>query len=394
MTRNMCDAVVAGHICLDIIPKITHEQVAFLPGRLLEIGPALLATGGPVSNTGLGLHKLGVNTRLMGKVGDDLFGQTIQNIIADYHPSLTEGMIVAGGETSSYSIILSPANADRMFLHFSGCNDTFGANDINYEMLAQARLFHFGYPPLMKRIIERDGAELAELFRRAKATGVTTSLDMAMPDPTSFSGGVDWTAILSNALPHVDIFLPSVEEILFMLYRDKYEAFSENADDLPAVLTPELVALIGEDLLSMGPKVVGLKLGRLGIYLKTAHERAWLDTGRAKPRDIYHWISRELWAPCFKTAVVGTTGSGDAAIAGFLAALLRGQSPEESITMACAVGACSVEAADALGGVKSWDQTRARISSGWSRLPLSIEMEERRWRKTSGLWYGFKDRKA
>ncbi len=389
--QKTCDAVVAGHICLDIIPSIAHELIAFSPGRLLEIGPALVSTGGPVSNTGLGLHKLGINTRLMGKVGDDLFGGAIQNIIAGYNPALTEGMIVAGGEASSYSIILSPAGADRMFLHFAGCNDTFGADDINYEMLAQARLFHFGYPPLMKRTIERDGAELIGLFRRAKDTGVTTSLDMTMPDPTSFSGGIDWTAILSNVLPHVDIFLPSIEEILFMLYPDRYKRLSENADDPMTVLMPELVASIGEDLLLMGPKVVGLKLGRMGLYLKTADAQAWLEVGRAAPQDFDSWSGRELWSPCFKTIVVGTTGAGDATIAGFLAALLRGQSPEESITMACAVGACNVEASDALGGVQSWNQTQSRISAGWPRLPLPMEMRDWRWDKTNGLWSGPRD---
>ena len=43
----------------------------------------------------------------------------------------------------------------------------------------------------MRRMIERDGAELADLFRRARAAGATTSLDLTMPDPNSFSGRVD-----------------------------------------------------------------------------------------------------------------------------------------------------------------------------------------------------------
>ncbi len=51
-----------------------------------------------------------------------------------------------------------------------------------------------------------------------------------------------------------------------------------------------------------------------------------------------------MWAPCFDVEVVGTTGSGDATIAGFLSALLRDASPEEAMTMAVAVGACNVEA--------------------------------------------------
>ena len=75
------DAVVAGHICLDVIPDLTNIAKdrftqALGPGRLTEIGPVTFGTGGPVSNTGLALIKLGIETRLMGKVGDDTFGQS------------------------------------------------------------------------------------------------------------------------------------------------------------------------------------------------------------------------------------------------------------------------------------------------------------------------------
>ena len=72
--RAPCAAVVAGHICLDIIPLLESE-VAFSPGQLVEIGPAILSTGGPVSNTGLALHRLGIDARLMGKIADDQIGR-------------------------------------------------------------------------------------------------------------------------------------------------------------------------------------------------------------------------------------------------------------------------------------------------------------------------------
>jgi len=64
-----------------------------------------------------------------------------------------------------------------MILHHPGCNDTFVAADVDYDIVASSQLFHFGYPPLMKSIIERGAIELVEIFRRAKSLGVTTSLD-------------------------------------------------------------------------------------------------------------------------------------------------------------------------------------------------------------------------
>ena len=132
------DAVVAGHLCLDVIPDMTgisqdrFEQV-FAPGRLSIVGPATFCTGGPVSNAGLALTKLGIQTQLMGKVGDDVLGQVVKEIVDSYGPQLTDGMIVDGKVNTSYTVVLSPPGVDRFFLHFPGANDTFSADDVRYD---------------------------------------------------------------------------------------------------------------------------------------------------------------------------------------------------------------------------------------------------------------------
>src|SRR5947209_12990365 len=101
---SMPEAVVAGHICLDVIPTLagsagsTARATWFLPGQTIEAGPVIFATGGAVSNTGLALHKLGISTQLMGKFGADLIGQAILQIVASHGPWLAEGMVIADGE--------------------------------------------------------------------------------------------------------------------------------------------------------------------------------------------------------------------------------------------------------------------------------------------------------
>jgi len=392
--REDCDAIVAGHICLDIIPTLMGGDFQFAPGRLLEVGPAVMGTGGPVSNTGLALHRLGIKTRLMGKVGADDFGQAIKRIVARQDPALTGGMIEIPEEVTSFSIILNPPGSDRMFLHCPGCNETFGADDIDYSLLSGARLFHFGYPPLLKKVIENDGVQLVDIFRRAKATGVTTSLDMSMPDPNSFSGRVNWRAILASTLPYVDIYLPSIEETLFTLYPSEFRRLTTKPDGMRAAVRPESLGAISADLLSMGPSVVGLKLGPSGFYLKTATRETFARFGRAIPATLPAWAERELWSPCFQANVVGTTGAGDATIAGFLAALLRDCPPEDCATMACAVGGCNVEAADAVSGLLSWEDTTSRLHSGWPRRELYLEL--RGWFRCerTGVWRGPADKPA
>jgi len=370
--------MVAGHVCLDVIPQLpaVDLQTIVKPGALTEIGPVMLSTGGPVSNTGRSLHRLGIRTRLVGKVGADHFGQIIVDLFREDGPDLADDMIQAPGETSSYTIVISPPDTDRFFMHCAGANHSFCAEDVPYDRLHEARLFHFGYPPYMRCMYENDGAQLVRMYEQAKATGVITSLDMALPDPNGPSGQADWRGILARTLPHVDLFLPSLDELWFMLRRDQ---------PLPADQPDRAISEIAAEVLAMGARVVVLKLGDRGLYVRTGPQGA-------PHSDDPGWRSRELWASCFQPEpLVGTTGAGDTTIAGFLAAILRHQPIEAALTSAVAVGACNVEAADALGGIQPWDATQARIEAGWARAALSIQADGWSWDAAHQVWTGPND---
>jgi sugar/nucleoside kinase (ribokinase family) len=394
----MIEAIVAGHLCLDIIPQFVadlgDDPAAYLiPGRLTEVGPATLCTGGAVSNAGINLHRLGIRTQLMGKIGDDALGKVILDIVSSHSPDLGQGMITDPTESSSYTLVIDPPGVDRIFLHYSGTNHTFGADDIHYRLLAQARLFHFGYPPLMARMYAEGGHEMAEMFCRAKETGITTSLDLAMPDPAGPSGRAEWRLVLTRTLPHVDIFVPSVEELLFMLQRERFEKLTAQvgpANVLGALTVEEIVSLAHEAL-SMGARILLLKMGTRGAYLHTAAKLS--ELGRGAPTDLIDWTDRQIWVPCFQPDVVmSTVGSGDAAIAGFLAAVLHGAPSSLALTMAVATGACCVEQAGALAGVQGWKETVARINRGWARLPLDLAPSGWQWDADTAAWHGPEDR--
>jgi sugar/nucleoside kinase (ribokinase family) len=139
---------------------------------------------------------------------------------------------------------------------------------------------------------------------------------------------------------------------------------------------------VADEMLALGAKIVVLKLGQRGLYLRSGQQSLpdLPDPG---------WRNRELWAPCFvPQPLVGTTGAGDATIAGFLAGLLRGQTVEAALTGAVAVGACNVEAADALSGVRPWEETQARIAAGWARQPVTISAPGWVWDEDQALWVG------
>ncbi|HWD41338.1 MAG TPA: PfkB family carbohydrate kinase [Fimbriimonas sp.] len=360
------EALVVGHICLDIIPEL-RDTVVFEPGHLVEAGPATLSTGGAVSNTGVSLSRLGVKTRLLGKIGPGIFGRAIFELLEGSAPDALHSMTIEESENTSYTVVISLTGKDRMFLHSPGANRSFGSADVTDEMLEKARLMHLGYPPLLERMFADDGRELVELFRRAKEAGVTTSLDMSLPDSEAPSGKANWELILSQVLPYVDFFLPSVEELLYMLERRIFENLK---GAVYGQLPEKIVEKVAKRTLDMGARNFGVKVGTRGFYLHVGDCDP--SAGRGRPAwEKYRGL--EVWHPCFKVKVEGTTGAGDATIAGFLKGMLQGFDPAGACQAAVAAGAFCCERPDAVSGVKPWPQIKARIDAGWATLPLELD---------------------
>lgn len=364
------DIIVSGHLCLDLIPSMGHVPLHALgtPGRLFEVGSLAISTGGAVSNTGLALHRLGVNVGLMATVGDDLVGQAIISFLEQRDPALSRWIRVQSGQSSSYTIVLSPENVDRIFLHSPATNSTFGAESIDYSQLAGVKLFHLGYPPILPRLMMNDGEELEAIYQRVKQTGVITSLDTSLPDPSGISGQVNWGKLLHRTLPFVDIFIPSIEEILFMLRRAQFDAWARPVEDN---ITFSLLDQLANELLDMGAGVVGFKLGHSGFYVCTG-SRQRLEALQRLPINLDTWANTQAFHPAFKVQVAGTTGAGDSAYAGLLAAMLRGYEVPDAVRLACAVGACNVEAPDATSGIRTWEATLQRLADEWPTEPHRI----------------------
>lgn len=364
--------VVAGHVCLDIIPAFpkmaTSLDVLLVPGKLVDVGPALIATGGAVANTGLSLHRLGVPVRPVGKLGDDAFGRAVLEVFRAAGAP-TDGLVIDPAASTSYTVVLNPAGYDRIFLHCTGANDLFGAADLPAAALSGASILHFGYPPLMKRMYADGGDELHALLLRAKAAGLTTSLDMALPDPQSPAGRADWIGILRQALPQVDLFVPSIDEIVYMFDRPRGEAMRrETAHGIPlGGLDVADVREMADRAIDMGTAIVLIKLGTEGVYFQTTTDMDRLLACGAAAPDPVAWCGVSGQAACFEVEVAGTTGAGDSAIAGFLAAFAKGMQPDDAARMAVAAGAASVERPDASSGVPPWDALVARIAAGWKR---------------------------
>lgn len=365
--------IAAGHVCLDITPVFPAQKAGkvsdiMIPGKLIHMEGADVHTGGAVANTGLAMKFLGADVTLMGKIGADAFGDMVLHILRGYEAH--QGMVVSEGESTSYSVVVAIPGIDRIFLHDPGANDTFGCADIDYRKVEEADLFHFGYPPLMRRMYRDEGKELAEMFRRVKEAGAATSLDLAAVDAGSEAGRADWEEILKKTLPHVDFFVPSAEELCFMLDKERYEAWSARAEgrDITEVITPEDVKPLAESAAAMGAKAVLIKCGALGMYYKTASAGEVEALCGRLGLSIEQWAGKEGFEKSFvPEKILSGTGAGDTSIAAFLVSVLEGCGIEEAVEMALATGACCLSAYDALSGLKPLAELREKIARGWSR---------------------------
>ena len=351
--------VVAGHICLDVIPALPPdpERRALLPGSLDMIGAATLAVGGCVGNTGIALHRLGLRTHLVARVADDPLGAVLRDLVRASLPDGSTHLRMTPGQSASYSVVLNRPGEDRAIGHFPGVNDTFVAADVAPALLRDAALLHVGYPPLMAALVADDGRELGRLLATARDNRVATSLDMANANLDADGGGVRWGELLAAVLPDVDVFLPSLDEACHMLGR----RVQRDESGAPTLVS---VGRLADELLALGVAIAGVKLGDHGLYVRTA--RAARITRVPRPLSPA-WADRELYSTVFEADVVGTAGAGDTTIAGFLFGLLGGMSPEDAVTAACAVGGSSTEAPDGTSGVPPWPEIERRVAGGWRR---------------------------
>ena len=129
-------------------------------------------------------------------------------------------------------------------------------------------------------------------------------------------------------------------------------------EDLTTVLTDENFTELSNSFLGMGTKIVTLKAGPRGFFLRTGGAERLTKIGFGAPRDLSTWANRELWMPAYKVDnIVSTTGSGDCSLAGFITAFLKEETPKRCLAAANALAFQNLQALDAVSGVKDWCTT-------------------------------------
>lgn len=314
---RMRRVAIAGHICVDITPAIGPSTLVE-PGRLFEVGSLGIRLGGCVANTGSALADLGLPVHVYAAVGDDELGALAERQLAE-HTGVHGALKIVSGSSTSYSLVIEPEGHDRTFWHHTGTNRFFDGTDIP---LANFDILHLGYPSLLPHLLANDGQDGAVLLRRAREAGVTTSLDLAVIDPTSETGNLQWESILRTMIAETDIVSPSLDDLTSALHIDVAP------DD-------ELIDCLSDLLISWGAAVVAISAGERGLSLRTASAVRLATAGRALAEHATEWADVRLHlVPQAVAAPWTTNGVGDASTAGLLYAIAGGAGPQDACDLA------------------------------------------------------------
>ncbi len=395
MAGREIDIVYAGHICWDFIPPFLNDEGvadynSLIPaGGMVLMGKPVQAAGGPVTNTGVSIAKLGAKVGLIGKIGDDDFGYLTERWYEKESKELPNldysGIKMDKTQWTSYTDALIPSKIERTYLHGCGANDTFGYDDMDFKMVANAKVMAFGYPPWMNKIYSNNGAELTKILKHARELGTTTAIDLSVPQPGTEAGEQNWESILTDWIANTDIMVPSAQETYMFLrkedYKKKREEIGKGKDILRYMSTEEISGL-GKQMIEMGAAIAMIKCGPYGVYLRTGEKERLEKAGAAKPADPDNWANRELWLASYVVLekFKGTLGAGDSAVAAFLTALVHGHRIENCLRYAVAAGTRNISVPDGLSWNRGFDDLTERISKGWG----TEDMEKDTGRKMPG----------
>ena len=305
--------IVANHVCTPIERVPNAGELVMADGMLLTIG-------GCAANPAVDLAKMGVRATVVGRVGNDAFGRIVTQFLGEAGVD-TSQIRVSQTAATSQTLIINVQGEDRRFIHVFGANAEFSAGDIPLSLLDKCKVLYVGGYLLMPGLQED---QLSAVFAAARAKGVKTIVDVAIPKPG------DYMPRLRKLLPQVDVFLPNNHE---------GELITGEKDPVRQA----------EALHRLGAKTAVVTMGGAGSVLVQDGLR--------------------LRAGVFQVPFVDGSGGGDAFDAGFIYGLLQGCGPEDCLRVASALGASCVRAIGTTPGVF----TRAECEAFLRQQSLRIE---------------------
>ena len=273
-------------------------------GSKVEFRSANVLPGGQVASAMVACQHWGLQTRYVGKVGEDSAAALHREEFA--RCGVEAHLITARGCPSQQAFILVDDTGERTVLWKRDDRLTLHPAELKREWIEDARALHL------------DGHDTA---------AATVAAGWAR------AAGVPVIADLDELYPGVEAFLKNIDYLIA-------------SKDIPGRLTGE------EDLRKSLPA-----LRRRSGYLLTA---ATLGHD-----GVLAWDGAKFhYAPAYCVETVDTTGAGDIFHAGFIYALLQDWPLERQLDFACAAAALNCTAVGARGGIESIRSIERLMATG------------------------------
>lgn len=269
----MFDVTALGELLIDFTPAGVSGQ-----GNIcFERNP-----GGAPANVLAAISRLGGKTAFIGKVGDDMFGHYLAEVLRG-HQIDTTGLKLSDKATTTLAFVQLDEKGDRSFSFYRnpGADTTLEAQEVSCEMIQDSKVFHFGSLSLTDEPAK--SATLAAL-KAAKENGCIISYDPNLR-PALWKSLEQAAQEIRSTLGYAHILKISEEELEFITGEKDLKAGTEQL------------------YRKYGIEVILVTLGARGCYFR------WREETGEKP------TFTDLKA-------VDTTGAGDAFLGGFLYSLI------------------------------------------------------------------------
>lgn len=221
--KKKIDVLTFGDLCVDLI--ITGKDVVPEFGQKEKlVDNYSLEMGGSCSIFACQTGKLGLDTVVVGRVGDDQFGELITDTLKASGVS-TAYIKKDHMQKTGITVALNTVE-DRAMLTYNGTIDGVEAEDISDELLRSVRHLHIGSYFLMKKL----QPHYPEIVKKLKAYGATISLD------TNWDPEEKWDSGIWGIMPYVDIFFPNENEAMALTNEDSAEKAIEKLKKIIPVL--------------------------------------------------------------------------------------------------------------------------------------------------------------
>ncbi len=298
---SLVDLVGVGLNATDTLIHLPHFPAR---GSKTEYTTELVQPGGQVASAVIACQMWGLNTRYVGKLGDDaaadLHEREFTRCGVEWHT------VRVPGASSPKSLIMVDAEGERTILGRRDDRLCLRPEDLRREWVTSARV-------LLIDGHDVAAATLAARWARAAGVAVVADLDELYP-------GVE------DVIADVDYLIVS---------RDFPSRFTGERD---------LSTALQQIRQRFGCRLTAATLGTHGVL-------AW-------DGDKFHH------APAYRVPAVDTTGAGDLFHAGFIFGLRQGWPTARQLDFSCAAAAMNCTAQGARGGIRSVDEIERLMLTG------------------------------